>query len=418
MMNLYPLLHHRALVLLLSLSPLYLIAQTPCTNAPADFNYSPDGLAVNQVGFRTSFIPMNQGDFDGDECAVAVGVESGIVASEAVGVESGVDGDGNTIFYFSRIEIARTVDCYATIFVAPPTPSQVAQCQMFDSQTALQIADGDQTGMENYEGFAIIIFDPDDAMYQVFAGTNGEGLSADGASTTGGVGAGGGFGPPPPGSGDSTDNPPTAPGSGTVPTGDPEPGGDSFGSADGAIASDVLPVELTLLTARYDGKQVRLNWTTATEDNNDFFAIERMDGTTFRTIGVVEGAGNSQTAVDYQFNDPAPELGTNYYRLRQVDFGGATNYSPIISVEVGGATGSGLFLAPNPVAYDLTLRLGGQWKEEVAIQLIDATGRVVTDRQLEYAPVLTLDLSRQQAGIYHLSVTDGSRREVRRLVKR
>ena len=94
-----------------------------------------------------------------------------------------------------------------------------------------------------------------------------------------------------------------------------------------------LPVELMTFTARSAGPVSVLNWATATEYNNDYFAVERSaDGLAFALLGQVAGAGTSSSLRSYSFTDERPPVAVAYYRLRQVDYIGAATYSPVVSV--------------------------------------------------------------------------------------
>ncbi len=92
-----------------------------------------------------------------------------------------------------------------------------------------------------------------------------------------------------------------------------------------------LPVELTILEAVTMPKSVMIKWTTATETDNDYMAVERsLDGSTFTEIGRVNGAGTVDYGSSYELEDQSPAHGLNYYRLRQVDIDGTTNYSEVV----------------------------------------------------------------------------------------
>lgn len=99
-----------------------------------------------------------------------------------------------------------------------------------------------------------------------------------------------------------------------------------------------LPITLVSFTAAQHKNNVQLDWTTASEINNDFFTIERStDALNFEPIGTVKGAGNSNTIKNYQYLDITSNLehqtsNTLYYRLKQTDFDGTVSYSPIQSV--------------------------------------------------------------------------------------
>lgn len=89
-----------------------------------------------------------------------------------------------------------------------------------------------------------------------------------------------------------------------------------------AVSED-LPVVLShFSTTLNNEKQVVLNWTTATEINNSHFEILRsIDKVTWNVIESIEGAGNTNYAIDYEFIDEEP-LATAYYKLIQYDFDG------------------------------------------------------------------------------------------------
>ncbi|UOQ71658.1 T9SS type A sorting domain-containing protein [Hymenobacter cellulosilyticus] len=91
-----------------------------------------------------------------------------------------------------------------------------------------------------------------------------------------------------------------------------------------------LPVELVSFNAARQAGAVQLQWTTASEKNNDRFEVQRSDnGQQYTTISTVRGAGTSTNATSYSFRDAEPLSGVSYYRLRQVDQDGTSSYSPV-----------------------------------------------------------------------------------------
>lgn len=96
----------------------------------------------------------------------------------------------------------------------------------------------------------------------------------------------------------------------------------------------VLPVQLVSFTAERDGNTSLLQWETASEENNDYFLVERInENGYFVPIGTVDGHGTTSAYNFYSLIDEAPLPGTNYYRLRQVDFNGQFAYSAIRTVD-------------------------------------------------------------------------------------
>jgi len=88
-----------------------------------------------------------------------------------------------------------------------------------------------------------------------------------------------------------------------------------------------LPIQLTSFTATCQNYYALLQWTTASEVNNDYFTIDRtQDGINFTTIKVVKGAGTSSTPNTYEAIDESPLTGMSYYRISQTDLDGTTRH--------------------------------------------------------------------------------------------
>jgi hypothetical protein len=95
----------------------------------------------------------------------------------------------------------------------------------------------------------------------------------------------------------------------------------------------ILPVGLTTLSGKTEGKTNVLNWQTSSETNNKSFIIERSpNGTNYTSIGEVKGQGTTNTPHDYTFTDVTPSVNINYYRLRQTDFDGRETLSKWIFI--------------------------------------------------------------------------------------
>jgi len=91
---------------------------------------------------------------------------------------------------------------------------------------------------------------------------------------------------------------------------------------DDVCIDGIVPVELTSFTASVNARNVTLNWTTATETNNQGFEIERNSGSGFENIGYVAGFGTSAEPHSYSFTDASLSEGTYSYRLKQLDLDG------------------------------------------------------------------------------------------------
>ena len=92
-----------------------------------------------------------------------------------------------------------------------------------------------------------------------------------------------------------------------------------------------LPVEMVFFSSVVKKSNVELEWVTASETNNDKFEIEKsLDTKQWSKIGTVFGNGTSFMTNNYHFTDKKPKSGSNYYRLRQIDYDGTEEYSNTI----------------------------------------------------------------------------------------
>jgi hypothetical protein len=94
-----------------------------------------------------------------------------------------------------------------------------------------------------------------------------------------------------------------------------------------------LPIELISFEGSKKEDYNLLEWSTASEKDNDYFLIERsQDGINWVNINTTDGMGNSNTKVDYLFRDFTFSNDVNYYRMTQVDFNGIYETFDIISI--------------------------------------------------------------------------------------
>lgn len=165
--------------------------------------------------------------------------------------------------------------------------------------------------------------------------------------------------------------------------------------------SCALPVEWAGFEAQRIGAAVRLQWTTAQEENNSHFLVERsLDGQQFETIGQVGASGTTASPTSYQFTDQAALLTRVYYRIRQVDFDGRSTLTPIRSVEPGAVE---VKVYPNP-AQD---RLYWESSQEVeSAELWDLGGRRLVAASFPDGAE-GLDLSQLPEGMYLLTLWIG-----------
>ncbi|MBR3799412.1 MAG: choice-of-anchor J domain-containing protein [Bacteroidales bacterium] len=152
----------------------------------------------------------------------------------------------------------------------------------------------------------------------------------------------------------------------------------TFGSKDPSV---LLPIELTSFTATCDGRSALVEWTTATEKNNDYFSLERSDDAiNFVEVARVAGAGNSIEPIDYAYNDYGIHGGDNYYRLVQVDYDGTRTVSEVIVANCIEPESDGepeVLAYPNPFNDELTLVLDNFGNRAATIEVYDMLGKLI-----------------------------------------
>jgi photosystem II stability/assembly factor-like uncharacterized protein len=147
------------------------------------------------------------------------------------------------------------------------------------------------------------------------------------------------------------------------------------------LASDFfIPVELASFSAELVEQDVVLNWTTASELNNQGFEIEHSsDNEYFSKIGFVPGFGTTTEMKSYSFRISDIQSGVQYYRLKQIDFDGTeTIYN---SVEVTGPVPNTFVLNqnhPNPFNPATAISFSLPVESVVTIKLFNLLGQEVT----------------------------------------
>jgi len=187
-----------------------------------------------------------------------------------------------------------------------------------------------------------------------------------------------------------------------------------------------LPVELASFSSSVDNRKVTLNWSTASEENNAGFEIERKltTETVFKNVGHINGAGNSNSVKNYSFSDNNVSTGKYNYRLKQVDFNGNFKYYNL-SNEVNIGVPNKFALAqnyPNPFNPTTNINYDLPFDSKVSIKIFDITGREVASivNQVQAAGYYSVNFnaSALSSGVYFYSITaDGGSQSFAKTLK-
>lgn len=168
-----------------------------------------------------------------------------------------------------------------------------------------------------------------------------------------------------------------------------------------SVASTPLAVDFSSFVAEANGCRVDLTWTTASEDANAYFAIERsFDGRSFHAIGKVDAQNKGfHGERTYMFTDETPAKGANYYRIRQYDVNGRSSISRVAEVTMN-CNINDISLYPNPTKGVIYLEglVGAN-----TIEVFNILGQQVL-RKEGNATTEMLDISKLASGNYTIRI--------------
>lgn len=128
-----------------------------------------------------------------------------------------------------------------------------------------------------------------------------------------------------------------------------------------------LPEVLLSFDAVINDKKVELTWSSNTENNNNYFTIEKSkDAVNFEEVTSIKGFGNYSSLVNYFDVDYIPYEGISYYRLKQTDSKGHTLSSRLVSVNYR-LGNDGLAANQNSVDENTANLLGSENKEVLVV---------------------------------------------------
>jgi len=178
------------------------------------------------------------------------------------------------------------------------------------------------------------------------------------------------------------------------------------------------PVTLTSFTAKpMDANSVALKWSTASEENNEYFSIEHStNGRDFMELEHIAGAGTTYETQHYQFMHKEAKNSSNYYRLRQVDFDGTFSFSEIKVVVLKDQ--SGISVRPTLAQQNIEVSINRGLDNDGTIEVVNWNGQIVA-RNIYPAKntKITLDVSDLESGHYIVKINTGYEIKSSRFVK-
>ena len=194
-------------------------------------------------------------------------------------------------------------------------------------------------------------------------------------------------------------------------------GGMTFASLTTAA---VLPIKLSAFNASRENNKVKLEWTTASEQNNDRFEILRSsDGRSWKPVANIKGHGTTAISTNYKAYDESPLNGINYYIIRQYDVDGHSYQSDVKFVRMQ-VTKSIISVYPNPAHAAINFSVANKTASNVEATLTNVNGKVVHRENFSNIPANStnkLSLQHQPVpGIYILKLNAEGLSESTRVV--
>jgi hypothetical protein len=174
------------------------------------------------------------------------------------------------------------------------------------------------------------------------------------------------------------------------------------------VTAGVLPIKLTGFTLSSEDKRVKLQWTTASEQNNARFEIQRSsDGKTWSTIASIKGQGTTAASNTYKVYDNSPLSGINYYVIKQYDVDGHFYQSEVKFLRMADIK-SIISVSPNPSRSGINFSMVNRGASNVEATLTTMSGNTVHREifnNVQPNSINKLNLKQQPApGVYILKL--------------
>lgn len=175
-----------------------------------------------------------------------------------------------------------------------------------------------------------------------------------------------------------------------------------------------LPVNLLSFSGSCHENYIHLNWITSSENNNDYFSVERSNnGADWKVIGKLKGAGNSSFINQYTLDDFTQNFEVSYYQLKQTDFDGGTRVFSPVSVEKCNNYEVNLSVFPNPSKSSLGIDFKGNKDDILSVLICDNLGNDVYSSSVLSSPI---SLENLKDGFYFLHLDLKKERITRKFI--
>ncbi len=189
----------------------------------------------------------------------------------------------------------------------------------------------------------------------------------------------------------------------------------------GIDSSILLPISLLSFTAIVEDHDVLLNWSTASEINNNYFTVEKAaDESNFSTVGKINGAGNSTDLRNYSLVDPSPYPGVSYYRLKQTDYDGKFTYSQLEAVDFNKNNSGEVTIFPNPASDKIYFSTSQADHSTFTLHIFDMKGsEAIAPASIIFSDgnFVSVDVSSLAEGVYTIQLISDKHLQQEKFIK-
>ncbi|MCD6020111.1 MAG: hypothetical protein K0S53_3232 [Bacteroidetes bacterium] len=173
------------------------------------------------------------------------------------------------------------------------------------------------------------------------------------------------------------------------------------------ITNGNLPIELLNFDGTCVTNGVQLNWSTATEVDNESFLIEKsVNGTEWQFVTRIPGNGTTGSVHHYIHNDyDVNTKDLTYYRLSQIDIDQTTTTFKAIDVNCGNNLPDQMVLFSNPASTELNILLNvNDNSSNNTLKVMNNIGKIVMEAPISLSRgmntfVFPIDVA---PGTYHI----------------
>jgi len=173
------------------------------------------------------------------------------------------------------------------------------------------------------------------------------------------------------------------------------------------LTYNALPVEWAAFDVEKVGESGRIYFATASESKaSHFFVQKSLDGKNFRNIQSFEAQGTTTSFNEYEYVDRVLNLGTNYYRIAQIDLDGTIDYTDIKSIVFNADHTTLVYPNPVPVGNSVNIKYYSG-EEDVQVVVSDMLGHEIIKTPIQNPAgwnETSVDISVLPAGVYALRV--------------